>query len=269
MGERGGQKNPPGNRLKRPRRAAEESHRNRRRAVVPGRIALGKRVFSPKIQPLKRPTEAPRAHLPAAARICEAAMAPGRVIFLVRRECARGGREGGRIGGRAGCSKDGQRGLKRVEKGREIAAYLSILALNSSDFAEIRRHSRAAFRRGRRWFRRGGSGTARSGWSPMGEGSVRAGLCDRPFSRKIRIRGGGAFPNAPYGRLRAVSKPGRRRRRDDRPRVGSPGDASADPNSGAAMSCGTRRYFDILGGNEKMTRARALAGAGVDESADA
>ena len=202
MGERGGQKNPPGNRLKRPRRAAEESHRNRRRAVVPGRIALGKRVFSPKIQPLKRPTEAPRAHLPAAARICEAAMAPGRVIFLVRRECARGGREGGRIGGRAGCSKDGQRGLKRVEKGREIAAYLSILALNSSDFAEIRRHSRAAFRRGRRWFRRGGSGTARSGWSPMGEGSVRAGLCDRPFSRKIRNGGVGAFPNAPCGMAR-------------------------------------------------------------------
>ena len=33
----------------------------------------------------------------------------------------------------------------------------------------------------------------------MGEGSVRAGLCDRPFSRKIRNGGGGASPNDPCG----------------------------------------------------------------------
>ena len=45
--------------------------------------------------------------------------------------------------GPAGCSKDGQRDLKRVEKGREIAAYLSILALNLSDFAEIRKSASA------------------------------------------------------------------------------------------------------------------------------
>ena len=43
----------------------------------------------------------------------------------------------------------------------------------------------------------------------MAEGSVRAGLCDRPFSRKIRNGGVGSFPNDPYGMVA--------RRRDGNP----------------------------------------------------
>ncbi len=115
-----------------------------RTAPTPSRRAAGgarKRAHSPRIQPPTRPTEAPRARLPATARICEAAMAPGRGIFPMRRKCAHGGREAGEPGG----GRDAQRGLKRVEKGREIAAYLSVSALNLSDFVEIGKSASIAF----------------------------------------------------------------------------------------------------------------------------
>ena len=92
--------------------------------------------FPRKSRPRIVPRGTIRGHLPATARICEAAMGPGRGIFLTRRECARGGE-----GRRANRGLNGV--VKGVSKRWKTAVYLQDKAVNLSDFVEIRKSASA------------------------------------------------------------------------------------------------------------------------------
>ncbi len=96
------------------------------------------------------PRESSRRHAPrrSRARVCPQLPASARRSRRragVYSRCGGSAPEEGREAGEPGGGRDAQRGLKRVEKGREIAAYLSVSALNLSDFVEIGKSASIVF----------------------------------------------------------------------------------------------------------------------------